>query len=93
MREFRRKWEERCRNTAQAVIISEMSPAEMQKVKEGLVDLFKTEINSLMKEFPLTPNDRENWLAFEGAYEEAMHRLRLHIMRALKRKSETMYGQ
>jgi hypothetical protein len=87
------KREEHCRNTAQGVNSPQMSQAERRKVKEGRVDLFKTQINPLMKEFQHKPDDWEDWQAFERAYQEAMHLLRLHIMMALNRKSETMYGQ
>jgi hypothetical protein len=92
-KEFRRKRAEHCRNVSQGVNIPQMSQSEMRKVKEGLVDLFKMEINPMMKELQPKPDDWDDWLAFEGAYEEAMHLLRVHIMKALKKKPETMYGQ
>jgi hypothetical protein len=62
-----------------------MSKTEMRKVREGLTDLFKTMINPLMKEFQPKEGDWEGWQAAERAYEEAMHLLALHIMKALNR--------
>jgi hypothetical protein len=92
-REFKQKCEEHCSNTMRGVNISQMSQVEMRKVREGLADLFKTMINLLIKEFQLKRNDWESWQAFKEAYEEAIHLLRLHIMKAVNRKAETMYGQ
>jgi hypothetical protein len=70
-----------------------MSQAEMRKVRERLADLFKMMINPLMKKFQPMEGDWEGWQAFKGAYDESMHLLRLHMMKALKSKPETMYGQ
>jgi hypothetical protein len=69
-----------------------MSRAEMRRVKKGLVDLFKTEINPIMKEFEPRSDDWDDWLVFEGDYEEALHLIRLHIMRALKRDEKQLHG-
>jgi hypothetical protein len=50
-------------------------------------------ISPLMKEFQPKEGHWEDWQAFEGACEEVTHVLLLHIMKALKRKPETMYSQ
>jgi hypothetical protein len=69
-----------------------LSQGEMRKVKQGLVDLFKTVINPIMKEFKPRPEKWIDWLAFEGVYEKALHLIRLHVMKALKRKVDGLYG-
>jgi hypothetical protein len=65
----------------------------MWAVRDGLANLFKTMINPLIKEFQPKEDNWEGWQAFEGAFEEAMHLLPLHIMKVLNRKPETIYGQ
>jgi hypothetical protein len=40
--------------------------------------------------------EKDDWdgrLAFEGVYEELMHRLREHIIRAIDRKPQRLYGE
>jgi hypothetical protein len=83
-REFRRKQEEHSDKMSLGVNMPQMSQAKMRKVKLGLADLFKTEISSIMREFKLRINDWEHWQVFEGAYEEALHLLRLHVVKTLK---------
>jgi hypothetical protein len=65
--------------------------AEMRKIKVGMVDLFKTEINPITREFKSKAYDWEDWQAFEGAYEEAWHLLRVLVMNILKRDEKKMY--
>jgi hypothetical protein len=64
----------------------------MQKVKKGFFDLFKIEINPIMKEFAPRSDDWDDWLLFEGAYQEALHLIRLHIMKALKCDKKQLYS-
>ena len=56
-------------------------------VAVGLKDLFENELIPLLKEFDprsITSDDTElKWTVFEGAYEEVMHRIRVHIACAL----------
>jgi hypothetical protein len=92
-RDFRQKREEHRNNTLRGFNIPQMSQIEMRKVREGLVELFKAMINPMMKEFQLRAENWDNWVAFERAYEEVMHLLRLHIIKALKRNPETVSGQ
>jgi hypothetical protein len=54
---FKRKREEHYDNTARGVNIPQISRAKMRRVKKGFVDLFKTEINPIMKEFVPKSND------------------------------------
>jgi hypothetical protein len=60
-REFRRKREGHYDNIARGVNIPEMSQAEMRKVKKGLVNLFKVEINPMTEEFEARSDDYEDW--------------------------------
>jgi hypothetical protein len=90
-RDFRRKREEHSNNTAFGVNMPQTSQAEMCKVNEGLADLFKTEINPMTKESRPKTNDWEDWQVFEGAYKEALHHLRLHVVKTLKRDPMRLY--
>jgi hypothetical protein len=92
-REFRRKPDEHYDNTARAANIPLMSQAEIRRVKKGLMDPFKVEINPMMEEFEPRSDDHEYWLIFEEGYEKALDLIRLHIMRALKRDEKQLYGQ
>jgi hypothetical protein len=37
--------------------------------------------------------EHREWLGFEGAYEEAMHRIREHILLAIGRDLKRLYGE
>jgi hypothetical protein len=50
-RDFRRKREEPRNNRSRGVNIPQMSQFEMRKVREGLLEVFRTLLNSMMKEF------------------------------------------
>jgi hypothetical protein len=56
-REFRRKHEEYSDKMSLGVKMPRMTQAEMGKVKTGLANLFKTEINSIMREFKSRADD------------------------------------
>jgi hypothetical protein len=89
-RRFKRKHEEHNEKKSIRVNAPQMIQAEMSKVKVGLANLFKTEINQIMREFKPRTDNSEDWQAFEGAYEEALHLLRLHVVKALKRDEKKM---
>jgi hypothetical protein len=63
----------------------------MRKIKTGLEDLIKHDINPLMIELQPDPGDWDGWCAFEGAYEESMHKIRIHILQALNRDTRKLY--
>jgi hypothetical protein len=65
----------------------------MRKMKQGLKGLFAKEINPLVAMFKRKNREWEKWQAFEGAYEEAMHRLREHIITAIGRDPQHFYGE
>jgi hypothetical protein len=52
----------------------------MRRVKRGLNALSKTELNSMMEMIMPESERWDDWTAFEGAYEESMHRIREHII-------------
>jgi hypothetical protein len=64
----------------------------MRKVEVGLTDLFKTEINPIIREFTPRTDNWEDWQTFEEAYEEVLHFPRLHLVKTLKPDEKRMYG-
>jgi hypothetical protein len=76
----------------QSVNIPSLHTEHMRKIKTGLRDFFKCEINPLMTEFQADPGDWDGWCAFESAYEESIHKIRMHILHALNRDSRKPHG-
>jgi hypothetical protein len=72
--------------------IPKLNKEQMREIKTGLEDLLKYEINPPMTEFQPDPGDWDGWCAFEGAYEESMHKIRIHILQALNRDTRKLYG-
>jgi hypothetical protein len=90
-REFRRKHEENSDKISFRVNVPQMTRAKTRKVKVGLVDLFKTEINPIISELKPRIDNWENWQIFEKTYEEALHLLRVHAVKSLKRNENKIY--
>jgi hypothetical protein len=78
--------------TMAGVNVPQLNSEQMRKVKQGLKDLFANEINPILAKFKPEPGVWETWQAFEGAYEEALHRIREHIIRAIGRDPNRLYG-
>jgi hypothetical protein len=62
-------------------------------VKGGLSDLFKGELNPMLEQMMPETDEPGEWLGFEGAYEEAMHRIHEHIFLAIGRDLRRLYGE
>ena len=66
-------------------------------ISEGLKDLFLSEIIPLIKKYnPENLGDSDpniKWLAFEGAYEECLHRIDKHIVIKLNLDPSRIYSQ
>jgi hypothetical protein len=75
------------------VNIPQLNSEHMRKVKQGLKGFFTNEINPLLAKFKPKNREWEEWQAFEGAYEEAMHRLREHVIGAIGRDPQRLYGE
>jgi hypothetical protein len=65
----------------------------MGEVKQGLKGLFTNEINPLLAKFKPKNNKWETWEAFEEADEEAMHRLREQVIKAIGRDPQRLCGE
>jgi hypothetical protein len=74
------------------VNIPQLSTEQRRRIKEGLGDVFELEINPLLAQWLPEAGDWEGWHAFEGAYDESMHRLRMHITKAIGRDPRRLYG-
>jgi hypothetical protein len=75
------------------VNIPQLNSEQMRKVKQGLNGLFANEINPFLAKFKPKNREWEEWQVFEGAYEEAMYRLREHVIRAIGRDPQRLYGE
>jgi hypothetical protein len=76
-----------------AVNIPQLNSEQMKRVKQGLKGLFTNEINPLLAKFKPKNREWEEWQAFDGAYEEAMHLLREHVITAIGRDPQRLYGE
>jgi hypothetical protein len=88
-----RKKEHSANQTMTGVHVLQLNSEQMRKVKQGLGDLFADEINPMLAKVKPEPEVWETWQAFEGAYEEFLHRIREHIVRAIGRDLDRLYGQ
>jgi hypothetical protein len=55
--------------------------------------LFRNEVKPLLAKFQPEQDDWEGWRAFEGAYQESLHRIRQHILPAIKRDRRRFYDE
>jgi hypothetical protein len=70
---FIKKKQEHEANVNRGVNIPQLNKEQMRRLKVGLSELFKNEINSMITNMIPEKDDWNGWLAFEGAYEESMH--------------------
>jgi hypothetical protein len=89
--QFIRKRDEYLRQMERGINIPRLNKEQMWKIKTGLDDLFKHEIDSFMTELESDPGDWDGWCALEGAYEESMHKIRIHILQGLNRDTRKLY--
>jgi hypothetical protein len=78
--------------TREGANIPQIQEAQIPKVREGLEELFDQVINPVMQSMMPQAGDGDGWLAFEGAYEDGLDRLRQHIMAKTQRNPDRMYG-
>jgi hypothetical protein len=91
--EYIRKREECLERVRRGVNIPQLSQRMMAAIKPGLRDLFRFEINPVLEELMPVRGDWEEWLAFEGAYEQALDKIRRHIYVKLGRNPDRIYGR
>jgi hypothetical protein len=89
--QFIRKRDEHLRQIEPEVNIPRLNKEQMRKIKMGLKDLFKHEINSLVTEPQPDPGDRDGWCPFKGEYAELMRKIRIDIVQALNRHTRKLY--
>jgi hypothetical protein len=65
----------------------------MRKVKEGLSDMLRGELNPLLEQMMRRTEGHEEWVGFDGVYEEYMHRIRERILLAIGRDLSRLYGE
>jgi hypothetical protein len=90
--QFIGKRDEHVRQMERGINIPRLNKEQMRKIRTGLKDLFKYEISPLMIEFQPDPGDWDGWCAFDGTYDESMHKIRIHIFQALNRDIKKLYG-
>jgi hypothetical protein len=72
------------------VNIPQLNDWQLRKVKVCLSERVQSELNPRIERMlPRT----EEWVAFEGAYDESMHQIREHIIRAIGRDPTRIYGR
>jgi hypothetical protein len=71
--EFIKKKEQYGRLVSRGVNIPQLNAEQMRRVKEGLSDLFRGELNPILEQMMPKTEEHQEWLGFEGAYEECMH--------------------
>jgi hypothetical protein len=85
--EFLRKREEYESKAEQVVTLPRPDAQQMRSGKRGPSDLIEYQINPLIEEFQASPEERNDWTAFESAFEESVHQIQMNIRRALNRDS------
>jgi hypothetical protein len=74
--EYRGKHQQYMNSIRQGVDIPQLNAAQMRRVRIGLSDLSEDELNSRMEKMMPETENWDEWIGFEGAYEESMHRIR-----------------
>jgi hypothetical protein len=75
------------------VTIPQLHTEQMRSVRQGLCDLSAQEINPMSTKFRPESGDWDGWQAFEGACEDSLHRIREHVIRAIRRDPKRLYGE
>jgi hypothetical protein len=73
--------------------ISQLNKGQIPHIKVGLSKLFKSEINPMITNIITEKDDSDGWLAFEGADDESMDGIKQHIVQAIGRNSQRLYGE
>jgi hypothetical protein len=90
--EFIRKKEQHERNISR-VNIPQLNAYQMCRVKAGLSDSFRGELNPVLEEMMPRTDEHGEWAGFEGTYEQCKHRIREHILLAIGRNLNCRYGE
>jgi hypothetical protein len=76
----------------QGVNLPPLAKKDKKKLKVPLNELLKISINPLLEQMMPEPEDWNSWLAFEGVYEEALHKIRQLIISVKGRNIRQLYG-
>jgi hypothetical protein len=71
--DFIRKKEHYEREISRGMNIPQLNADQMRRMKVGLIDLFKGELNPMLEQMMTEGDDHAEWLGFEGAYKESMY--------------------
>jgi hypothetical protein len=91
--EFIRKKEQYDRTISRGVNISQLNAYHMCRVKAGLSDLFRGDLNPVLEEMMSRMDEHGEWAEIEGTYEQCRHRIREHIFLAIRRDSNRRHGE
>jgi hypothetical protein len=85
--EFIKKKEQYKINISRRVTIPQLNAYQMRQVKAGLSYLFRRELNPVLEEMMSRTDKHGEWAGFERTYEQCRHRIREHILLAIRRDS------
>jgi hypothetical protein len=75
------------------VNIPQLNAYQMWRVKAGLSDLFRGELNQVLEEMMLRTDEHREWAGLEATYEQYRPRIREYILLAIGKNSNRRYRE